>query len=142
MTDLIERERIDKLASLWRSARFSKLFSPPVLLIAFLRCASTTDVAEPASLQATTVGGNKFVALVVGARTTVNVTVRNSRGEVVQPVAAYSFLSRAPDVVAVDQSGMVMAEKISATWILVRLSIQNRVLSDSVQVAVIEPTNE
>ena len=76
------------------------------------------------------------------AATTVNVTVRNSRGEVVQPVAAYSFLSRAPDVVAVDQSGMVMAEKISATWILVRLSIQNRVLSDSVQVAVIEPTNE
>jgi hypothetical protein len=139
MTRRSERETTKEPGRRSGGARWFQLLVRSVLPMSVLQCSSPTSAGEPALLNATVLGGQKFVPMQIGGRVTIEVAVKNSRGELVKPNAPYSFVSRAPDAVAVDKSGIVIALQRSLTWVVTTLPIPGGALSDSVQVEVIAP---
>ena len=100
--------------------------------------ASRTGAPDPAFLSVAGPEGRKSFGLILpGTRTLLEVTARDAAGRPAALAARPVFTSRAPGIVAVDDSGAVTAVSPGSAYVVGRIAVAQQVLADSVEVRVL-----
>ncbi len=119
---------------MWRWLDRAIRVGPFVFAVAFLGCSSSTSPV-PASISLT-FNGDTSLAMIVGDRVPLTVTVTNDDGRVVQDLGPRVFVSRDPSIVSIDSTGVASANHVGATLVVVTETSGGMTLSDSVEVRV------
>jgi Bacterial Ig-like domain (group 2). len=108
-------------------------------LVAALACGSTTNGGEPATITLRGPNGDNAITMLINATVPLTVTARDESGSAVAVTGPYDFLSRNGSIVSVDSAGTVTARNQGSAYVVAKLSVDGRTLSDSVKCTVAIP---